>query len=111
MDLQKLEITTGIILCKDGTKRVINGYIRNYSDIGRVIEGANYLATVTTGSSISPNERRERVGRTQAQKEELRAEKKAFKKRLYLTHPQDRKAGLSAEQIWTKNLTVNAKTN
>lgn len=98
----KGEVTPGTIFCKDGTVRVIKGYLRNYTEAGRAIEGDNYRSSTIDGKEKNRFEEVKPVKakRTQEEYKSLKAEKTAFKQYMKLKYPHLAEKGLTSDQIW-----------
>lgn len=103
--------TTGTIFCKDGTVRVVKGFLKNYAEFGRAVEGENYRTSTTDTGEHKTLEKVMPLKRTKDELEVLKAEKKAFKQRQLLTYPELAAQGLSAEQIWNKTCGKGEPTN
>ena len=100
----KGEITPGTIFCKDNTVRVIRGYLKNYTEVGRALEGSNYKSSTIDGTVTLQieEEKPTKVKRTQEEIKNLKAEKTAFKQYMRLKYPHLAKQGLSGNKIWEK---------
>lgn len=105
------EITVGTIYCNDSTVRVIRGFLRNYAEVGKIIEGDNYKSSSIEAKEIELVKRVLPSKRTADECLALKAEKTAFKQRLKLKYPIFAANGLSANQIWKLTCSHSDKTN
>ena len=108
---ERQEVVPGTIFCKDGTVRIIKGILKNYSEVGKFIEGDNYRSSTTDAVEHEAFERPLKDRRSEEEVASLKAEKHTFKQVMRLKYPELAAQGLSADKIWELTCVRSGKTD